>query len=364
MARWNSHLKQITEEVPNQRNITLTTKRVTCNPQLFNQMPAIEVNNLYKNYFSEKTGKFAGVGKPTLDGKPAEGISFSVNEGEVFGIIGPDGAGKTTLFRMLTTLVLPDKGSARVDGFDVVDDYKEIRNRVGYMPGRFSLYQDLTVEENLNFFATVFNTTIEENYDLVKDIYQQIEPFKTRRAGKLSGGMKQKLALSCALIHKPSVLFLDEPTTGVDPVSRKEFWGILKKLKEKGITILVSTPYMDEASLCDRIALIQNGQFLKIDTPPNIIAGYENKLWAVQSNRMSKLLKDLRANEAIRSCFAFGDKHHATINKPGYPAAQLHEYLQAKGHTGIHIFEIEPTIEDCFMQLSKTPEQKTNSNTL
>ncbi|MBP7613308.1 MAG: ABC transporter ATP-binding protein, partial [Paludibacter sp.] len=200
-----------------------------------------------------------------------KGVDFEVERGEIFGIIGPDGAGKTTLFRILTTLILADSGTASVDGFDVVTDYKEIRKRVGYMPGKFSLYQDLTVEENLNFFATVFDTTIEENYELIKDIYQQIEPFKNRRAGKLSGGMKQKLALSCALIHKPSVLFLDEPTTGVDPVSRKEFWGMLKNLKAQGITILVSTPYMDEASLCDRIALIQNGQFLKIDTPKNIV---------------------------------------------------------------------------------------------
>jgi len=187
-------------------------------------------------------------------------ISFEVERGEIFGLIGPDGAGKTTLFRIMTTLLLADSGKALVDGLDVVRDYKEIRKRVGYMPGRFSLYQDLTVEENLSFFATVFGTTIEENYHLIKDIYQQIEPFKKRRAGKLSGGMKQKLALSCALIHKPTVLFLDEPTTGVDPVSRKEFWEMLKRLKQQGITILVSTPYMDEASLCDRIAFIQEGK--------------------------------------------------------------------------------------------------------
>ncbi len=280
-------------------------------------------------------------------------INFDVNRGEIFGIIGPDGAGKTTLFRILTTLILADKGTAAVDGFDVVNDYKEIRKRVGYMPGRFSLYQDLTVEENLNFFATVFNTTIEENYDLIKDIYQQIEPFKTRRAGKLSGGMKQKLALSCALIHKPSVLFLDEPTTGVDPVSRKEFWGMLKKLKAQGITILVSTPYMDEASLCDRIALIQNGEFLTIDTPENIVSQYKNKLWAVQSNNMHKLLIDLRANETTKNCFAFGDKHHVSVDNNDLSVDSLNELMVQKGHTHIHIWEIEPTIEDCFMQLSQ-----------
>jgi len=282
-----------------------------------------------------------------------KGVSFEVERGEIFGIIGPDGAGKTTLFRILTTLILADSGTASVDGFDVVTDYKEIRKRVGYMPGKFSLYQDLTVEENLNFFATVFNTTIEENYELIKDIYQQIEPFKNRRAGKLSGGMKQKLALSCALIHKPSVLFLDEPTTGVDPVSRKEFWGMLKNLKAQGITILVSTPYMDEAGLCDRIALIQNGQFLKIDTPKNIVNQYENKLWAVQSDNMYKLLNDLRANELTSNCFAFGDKHHVSVSSEQLSINNLKETLDKLGHTNIEIREIEPTIEDCFMQLSQ-----------
>lgn len=282
-----------------------------------------------------------------------KGVDFEVERGEIFGIIGPDGAGKTTLFRILTTLILADSGTASVDGFDVVTDYKEIRKRVGYMPGKFSLYQDLTVEENLNFFATVFDTTIEENYELIKDIYQQIEPFKNRRAGKLSGGMKQKLALSCALIHKPSVLFLDEPTTGVDPVSRKEFWGMLKNLKAQGITILVSTPYMDEASLCDRIALIQNGQFLKIDTPKNIVNQYENKLWAVQSDNMYKLLIDLRANELTSNCFAFGDKHHVSVESGQLTVDSLNNYLQQKEHTHIEIREIEPTIEDCFMQLSQ-----------
>jgi ABC-2 type transport system ATP-binding protein len=280
-------------------------------------------------------------------------VSFDVNRGEIFGIIGPDGAGKTTLFRILTTLILSDSGTASVDGFDVVTDYKEIRKRVGYMPGKFSLYQDLTVEENLNFFATVFNTTIEENYELVKDIYQQIEPFKNRRAGKLSGGMKQKLALCCALIHKPSVLFLDEPTTGVDPVSRKEFWGMLKKLKAQGITILVSTPYMDEASLCDRIALIQNGQFLKIDTPKNIVNQYENKLWAVESDNMHKLLIDLRANKMTKNCFAFGDKHHVSVDNVQLTIDNLKEYLIKEKHTNIQIWEIKPTVEDCFMQLSQ-----------
>ncbi|MDR3653902.1 MAG: ABC transporter ATP-binding protein [Paludibacter sp.] len=320
---------------------------------------AIEVKNLYKNYYPIKSGEFAGLGRPAIGDKsnpvPLQGlgVSFEVNRGEIFGIIGPDGAGKTTLFRILTTLILANSGTASVDGFDVVNDYKEIRKRVGYMPGKFSLYQDLTVEENLNFFATVFNTTIEENYELIKDIYQQIEPFKKRRAGKLSGGMKQKLALSCALIHKPSVLFLDEPTTGVDPVSRKEFWGMLKSLREQGITILVSTPYMDEASLCDRIALIQNGQFLKIETPENIVAQYENKLWAVESDNMHKLLIDLRNNEMTKNCFAFGDKHHVSISNEQMTIENLKEYLMKENHTNIQILEIEPTVEDCFMQLSQ-----------
>jgi len=280
-----------------------------------------------------------------------KGLSFEVDKGEIFGIIGPDGAGKTTLFRILTTLLLADSGTAIVDGNDVVSEFKEIRKKVGYMPGRFSLYQDLSVEENLKVFASIFNTTIEENYHLIKDIYQQIEPFKTRRAGALSGGMKQKLALCCTLIHEPVVLFLDEPTTGVDPVSRKELWAMLKKLKNQGITILVSTPYMDEASLCDRIALIQNGAFMKIDTPENIVREYKQVLWSVKSSDMSKLLKDLRANEEIKSSFAFGDTHHITI--ADISQGELSAYLKNLGHTELSIVPIKAGIEDCFMELSQ-----------
>lgn len=283
-------------------------------------------------------------------------ISMEVEKGEIFGLIGPDGGGKTTLFRILTTLILADSGTARVGDFDVVDDYKEIRKRVGYMPGRFSLYQDLTVEENLNFFATVFNTTVEENYDLVKDIYSQIEPFKDRRAGQLSGGMKQKLALSCALIHKPEVLFLDEPTTGVDAVSRKEFWEMLAKLKQQGITILVSTPYMDEASLCDRIALIQNGHFLKTGTPEQIVQQFGKSLWAVRSDTMSKLLKDLRSQPQIEGCYAFGDSHHITLNDAQFTREQLVTTLEDIGHQSVEVNEIQPTVEDCFMELSTNTE--------
>ncbi len=288
-----------------------------------------------------------------------KGIDFSVDYGEIYGIIGPDGAGKTTLFRILTTLMLSDTGNARVNGLDVANDYKEIRKQVGYMPGRFSLYQDLTVEENLRFFATIFGTSIEENYDLIKGIYQQIEPFKNRRAGALSGGMKQKLALCCALIHKPTVLFLDEPTTGVDPVSRKEFWGMLKRLKEQNITILVSTPYMDEASLCDRIALIKDGRFLQIDTPENIINQYNETLLAARSNQMSELLTDLRNTDLVKTCFAFGDMHHLTIKKETLRKENaetiikiLEDSLRKLGHKDIEIKSIEPSIEDCFMALS------------
>jgi len=283
-------------------------------------------------------------------------ISFSVEKGELFGLIGPDGAGKTSIFRILTTLLLPDKGSATVCGYDVVKDYKAIRRFVGYMPGKFSLYQDLTVEENLKFFATVFNTTIEENYDLIKDIYIQIEPFKNRRAGKLSGGMKQKLALSCALIHKPGILFLDEPTTGVDAISRKEFWEMLKRIKEQGITILVSTPYMDEATLCERIALIQDGNILSIDTPEKIRDRFPDKLFAVRADNMNLLLKDLRENELIKSCNTFGDYHHISFKegKESNQKEELLRYLNSKQHQGIEINPVKPEIEDCFIRLMKS----------
>ncbi|MDR2383641.1 MAG: ABC transporter ATP-binding protein [Prevotellaceae bacterium] len=280
-------------------------------------------------------------------------VSFEVGKGEIFGIIGPDGAGKTTLFRILTTLILADKGKASVAGLDVVNDYRELRRHIGYMPGRFSIYQDMTVEENLTFFATLFNTTIEENYHLVKDIYIQIEPFKKRRAGALSGGMKQKLALCCALIHKPEALFLDEPTTGVDPVSRKELWTMLKRLKQENITILVSTPYMDEATMCDRIALIKEGVFMKLDSPAGIVASYSEILWAAKSDNMPKLLKNLREHKSIQSSFAFGDVHHVTVDK-GFTVDELTEYLVEKGNTGINIYPIKPNIEDCYMQLAKS----------
>ncbi|MGN1353348.1 MAG: ABC transporter ATP-binding protein [Alloprevotella sp.] len=286
------------------------------------------------------------------------GVDFEVNEGEIYGIIGPDGAGKTTLFRLLTTLLLPDAGRAVVDGLDVVRDYKALRRRIGYMPGRFSLYGDLSVEENLHFFATIFGTTVSRNYHLVADIYRQIEPFKHRKAAKLSGGMKQKLALSCALIHAPRVLFLDEPTTGVDPVSRQEFWDMLANLKrDYGITILVSTPYMDEAGQCDRIALIQDGTFLRVDTPSGIVAAYPDTLWAVKSADMHRLLADLRRHPDVTTAFSFGETFHVTTTAHLQPKT-LADYLHDHGHVRVDIVSIAPTIEDCFMKLMKQPHER------
>ncbi|MBG9376386.1 ABC transporter ATP-binding protein [Panacibacter sp. DH6] len=302
---------------------------------------AVSVNNLIKNYGTKKAVVEA-----------VKTVSFDVLPAELFGIIGPDGAGKTSLFRMLTTLLLPDGGYATVDGFDIVKDYKAIRNRVGYMPGRFSLYQDLTVEENMQFFATIFNTSIEDNYDLVKDIYIQIEPFKKRKAGKLSGGMKQKLALSCALIHRPTVLFLDEPTTGVDAVSRKEFWEMLKRLKQQGITILVSTPYMDEAGLCDRIALMQDGSILSAGTPQQIIAEFKEPVLAIKADDMYKLLKDLGGYALIKDVYSFGEYHHAVMQDV-FDETDLCHFLERKNNYNVTIKRTTPGIEDRFMQLMK-----------
>jgi ABC-2 type transport system ATP-binding protein len=303
-------------------------------------MNAVEVKNVKKTFKTDKSVLTA-----------LQDISFEVNQGELFGLIGPDGAGKTTLFRILTTLMLANSGTASVDGYDVVKDYKEIRKRVGYMPGRFSLYQDLTVEENLSFFATLFNTSIEENYDLVKDIYVQIEKFKTRKAGALSGGMKQKLALSCALIHKPSVLFLDEPTTGVDAVSRKEFWDLLHNLQRQNITIVVSTPYMDEASLCDRVALIQEGRILDIDSPEGITKKFKHVLWSAQAENMYKLLSDLNALQEVNSCYPFGQAHHITFKEGVENVKLIESRLNQQGHKSVKFEKIEAGIEDCFMEL-------------
>ena len=295
----------------------------------------------------------SNISKSYKNVKALQNISFDVKPGELFGLIGPDGAGKTTLFRILTTLLFADEGTAKVTDFDVVADYKAIRNSVGYMPGKFSLYQDLTVEENLHFFATIFGTTIEENYDLIKDIYVQIEPFKNRRAGKLSGGMKQKLALSCALIHKPKVLFLDEPTTGVDPVSRKEFWDMLKRLQQKGITILVSTPYMDEAALCDRIALIQGGKILEIDTPEAIVKHYPKPIYNVRANNMYQLINSLNEYVHNHSVYPFGEFVHYTDKRTDFNTIELKVYLESKNLSNIEIEKTTATIEDTFMELAK-----------
>lgn len=270
-------------------------------------------------------------------------VSFEVNSGELFGLIGPDGAGKTTLFRMLTTLMLPDSGSASIGNMDVVTDYKKLRQLIGYMPGRFSLYQDLSVEENLHFFATLFGTTIEAQYDLIRDIYVQIEPFKDRRAGALSGGMKQKLALCCALVHEPRVLVLDEPTTGVDPVSRHEFWMILQRLKERGITMLVSTPYMDEALLCDRIALIDQGSIMSVDTPQNIITNFDTELYVARSNDILTTRKQLQEHSAVERVYTFGGDLHLTL-RTGMSLEQVRI-------TDAVIERTQPTIEDCFIRL-------------
>ena len=310
-------------------------------------MSAIKVENISKSF-----------GKT----KALDGVSFEVARGELFGLIGPDGAGKSTLFRLLTTLLNPDFGRAEVDGFDIVKEYRDIRKRVGYMPGRFSLYQDLTVEENLNFFAALFGVKVEDTYDLVAPIYRQIEPFKTRKAGKLSGGMKQKLALSCALIHRPSVLFLDEPTTGVDAVSRSEFWDMLSDLKQKGITILVSTPYMDETSRCDRIALCNEGRILSINTPKDIVSGFNSHsqnsspnpvpttLYAISAENMYQLLLSSRKCKGVVECYPFGEMHHLVVDETFDIECFKKELTDMKG---LRIEPINPTIEDMFIKLMK-----------
>lgn len=273
-------------------------------------------------------------------------ISFEVSGGELFGLIGPDGAGKTSLFRILTTLLLPDEGKATVNGLDIIEDYRSIRQHVGYMPGKFSLYQDLTVEENLQFFATIFNTTVAENFGQIREIYTQLEPFKNRRAGQLSGGMKQKLALCCALVHRPQVLLLDEPTTGVDAVSRKEFWDMLGRLKKQGITILVSTPYMDEAERCDRVALIQSGKILTLERPEKIVERFGQKIYAAKADNMLSLLLSLKKNELVKDAYPFGEFHHVLLNREDIPGLR-----RSLGIPELHIHETRPDIEDCFISL-------------
>lgn len=302
----------------------------------------IQINNLVKTF---NAGKVLAV----------DNVSLEVQQGELFGIIGPDGAGKTTLFRILTTLLLADKGNASINGLDVVKDYKKIRTQVGYMPGRFSLYPDLTVMENLQFFASVFGTTIKENYHLIQDIYNRLEPFADRKAAKLSGGMKQKLALCCALIHAPSVLFLDEPTTGVDPSSRREFWEMLAHLKQFGITILVSTAYMDEASRCEKIAMMNKGRFMVVDTPNGIIENYNKTLLSVRSDEMFRLLNDVRRIEGVEKCYTFGDVHHITLkNDTILKISNIEDILQNRyQHKNVKVLPCRAAMEDCFMSLEE-----------
>ncbi len=295
----------------------------------------IEIKNISKSY---------------KEVKALDNISLNIEEGRLFGLIGPDGAGKTTLFRILTTLLIPNRGTATLMNLDTVTDYKKIRRQIGYMPGRFSLYTDLSVQENLEFFAKVFNTTIESNFEMIRDIYVLLEPFKKRKARDLSGGMKQKLALCCALIHKPKILFLDEPTFGVDPVSRKEFWDNLKKLqKTDNITTVVSTPYMDEAALCNEVALIQKGKILAVDTPGNISKRFTHKLFEIKTNNNYKALLLLRKMDGINSAFMFGNSIHLTLNN-SKKVTQLSTELTANSFK-FSIKNIEPNIEDTFMEL-------------
>ena len=300
-------------------------------------MGVIEINGVSKSY-----GQL----------KALSDISLEVGQGEIFGLIGPDGAGKTTLFRIMTTLMLPDAGSGSICGLDIVRDYSRIRRIIGYMPGRFSLYQDLTVKENLDYFATLFGTTVSSSYGTIREIYSQIEPFRNRRAGKLSGGMKQKLALCCALVHKPAVLFLDEPTTGVDAVSRKDFWTMLSRIRESGVSVFVSTPYMDEASMCDRLAMIRDGKIIGTGTPAGIVSGYPYRLLAVEGQRMYPMLKILRAAEGVISCFSFGNSHHLAYDPAKTGKEALLKTMHAAGFDDCSVREIVPGIEDCFMQLA------------
>lgn len=308
-------------------------------------MKAIEVINITKYY-----GNVLAL----------DSVSISVEKGELFGVIGPDGAGKTSLFEILVTLQTASQGDTFVDGLNCQKEYKDIRKIIGYMPGRFSLYQDLSVRENLNFFAEIFGSSIEDGRELIEDIWVQIEPFSSRKAGKLSGGMKQKLALCCALVHKPKVLFLDEPTTGVDPVSRKEFWQMLKRLKAKGITIFVSTPYMDEAVLCDRVALIQNGKILQTDSPENITNNFDKTVYKIKANDAHSLLNVFKNWDKVHSCYAFGQSVHLILLDMQSASKDIINYLEQQGVKGAKVEKILPTIEDCFIELMTRQNGKNN----
>jgi len=276
--------------------------------------------------------------------------TFTVERGELFGLIGPDGAGKSSIMRMLVTLLLPDDGTITLDGHNVVADYRFVRRNVGYMPGTFSLYTDLTVEENLQFFANVFGTTIQENYHLIAEIYEQLAPFKDRRAGALSGGMKQKLALCCALIHRPLALILDEPTTGVDAVSRAEFWSMLRRLTTTGITIVVSTPYLEEAALCDRVGLINDGRLMQIDTIGGIVASYDHALWRIDADNTRTALQVLREHPAARAAYLYRSSVMMSTDQELDAEHLTHELLRS-GVAGARVSRAQPDIEDRFMDL-------------
>lgn len=292
-----------------------------------------------------------GVSKSFGRVKALDEVSFSVPEGALFGLIGPDGAGKTTLYRILTTLLAPDRGTATVAGLDVVADYRQIRAGIGYMPERFSLYPDLTVNENLHFFASLFGVRVRDNYDLIAPFFDQLARFPDRRAGVLSGGMKQKLALGCALIHRPKILLLDEPTTGVDAVSRSEFWSMLATLREKNITILVSTSYMDEARLCERIALIDRGRILDVDSPENLVASLGGSLYNASAKEMYPLLLALRSLPEVKECYTFGATLHVAVN-PGFDPAKVTAQMEARGLTDVRIYPAQGDIEDLFIKLA------------
>jgi ABC-2 type transport system ATP-binding protein len=337
-------------ETRNPKPETRNPKPGTRNPKPGTRNPKPETRNPKQQKNMQIAISINGISKSYGAVTALREVSLSVQRGELFGLIGPDGAGKTTLLRILVSLLKPDSGQASVLGWDTLRDYRHIRRNAGYMAGRFSLYQDLSVEENLRFYATVFGTTVEENYEIIADIYEQLAPFRTRRAGQLSGGMKQKLALCCALIHKPEVLFLDEPTTGVDPVSRREFWDMLARLKARGITMMVSTPYMDEAGLCDRVALMQQGRVLQTDTPQGIVAGYDKPLWAVQAAQVPRLLADLRAADWCHTAFPFGDSVHLAT-RTDKTKAEIQQYLTACKHTDVTVAPVQAGIEDCFMEL-------------
>jgi ABC-type multidrug transport system ATPase subunit len=280
-------------------------------------------------------------------------ISFKVNEGEVFGLIGPDGAGKTTLFNILATLQLPTSGSATLLGYNVIADYKKIRKEIGYLPGVFSLYPDLSVFENLRFFATMYGSKIKENMHLIAPIWKQLSPFKERQAGHLSGGMKQKLALCCALIHKPKILFLDEPTTGVDPVSRREFWNLLNEIKKQNIAVLVSTPYMDEATRCDRIALMKEGKIITINTPGKIIENYRGQLYSLKTTTIFNLLNCMQKCSIPCSYYPYGEFMHVSFYSENFNLQNFKNFLEANNQAFSELTQISPTVEDCFIELVK-----------